>query len=243
MKRIHLEEFVVEGNRLIILGDSCHRVRNVLRVRPGETLLGSDACGAHYALTVEEVLADRVISRIDRIDRGVGESPLAVTLAQAVPRFSRLDLVIQKATELGVARIVPLLAERNVARPKPGPEGGRRLRWEKIAAEAVTQCRRTTAPIISPPQSLDDFLRAAGAPLRLLLHHGPGVATFAALPPQSPGQVEVIVGPEGGWSPREVEMCRAADFIPVALGPRVLRTETAGLVILALLQQRWGDLA
>jgi 16S rRNA (uracil1498-N3)-methyltransferase len=243
MKRIHLEEFSVEGGRLILRGATCHRARNVLRVRPGEALVGSDGRGTEYALTVEEVNPEQVTGRIDRITKMKGESPLQITLAQAVSRPSRMDLVVQKATELGVGRIVPLLAEHSVSKLRPEQSGARRQRWEKIAAEAVAQCRRAAAPVIAPPVMLEDFLRQAAAPLRLLLHHGPGTVTFADLPALNPGAVEVIVGPEGGWSFHELESCRLAGFVAVSLGPRVLRTETAGLVALALLQQRWGDLA
>jgi 16S rRNA (uracil1498-N3)-methyltransferase len=240
MKRINLEGWAIEGDSLTLRGEPFHRLKRVLRVREGETVTGTDGRGSTCAITITAVGPDLIEGKITSRTLDAGESPLAVTLAQVIPRQSRLDLVVQKATELGVRRIVPLLAARSVARPGEGTE--RLRRWEKIAAEAVAQCRRARRPEISAPLGLADFLKGCAAPCRLLLQGGPGSVGLAELAADPPGGVELIVGPEGGFEEGEIAACRDAGFITVSLGPRILRTETAGLVALAVLQHRWGDL-
>jgi len=242
MKRISLEEWQIKGENIILLGPTSHRARNVLRVRKGEWIAAADGRGTEYTISITSVLFDRIEGKVIKTSRGVGESPLPVILAQVIPKASRMDLVVQKATELGVESIVPLLASRSVARPSKASARVRMARWEKIALEAVAQCRRTRKPIISQPISLEDYLEEARGPLKLLLHHGRGARFLTELDVDSPTRVEVIAGPEGGFEPGETKACLEAGFTPVTLGPRVLRAETAGIAALALLQYRWGDM-
>lgn len=242
MKRISLDEWVAEGDGLILIGETGHRARNVLRVRKGESIIGTDGRGTEYVLNVTAVLPDRIEVQIVGQVRNIGESPLRVTLAQVVPRFSRMDFVVQKATELGVDRIVPLVSERSVARPESVSTGGKVDRWDKIASQAVAQCRRTVKPVISGPVSLDEFLSEKRAQISLLLHYGTETAGLSKLEVTKPDSVEIVSGPEGGFSGEEMAKCKNAGFVAVSLGPRVLRAETAGLVALAIVQHRWGDI-
>lgn len=241
MKRINLREWEKRGEEIVLLGETFHRAARVLRVKTGDTLLGTPGSGEEYVLTVSGVLPDRITARIEALGYHRGEPRLRITLAQVVPRHSRMDLVIQKATELGVSRIVPLTGERSVSRPGRDA-GGRLARWGRIAAEAVAQSRRSSRPLIEPPRSLQAFLAEPSEDLRLVLEPGPRAIPFSQLPEQPPGGVTVLVGPEGGLSPGELEAAVRSGFVAVRLGPRVLRAETAALAVVALVQNRWGDL-
>jgi 16S rRNA (uracil1498-N3)-methyltransferase len=169
------------------------------------------------------------------------ESPLLLTLAQGVSRGERMDLVMQKATELGVTRLVPVLTERSVVRLDASQAERKLAHWRGIAIAACEQSGRNRPPEVSPPQALADFLRAGvDSGTRLLL----APAAQLRLPeiPRPVTAVTVLIGPEGGLTQEEQERAMAAGFVGVRLGPRVLRTETAALAALALLQQEFGDL-
>jgi 16S rRNA (uracil1498-N3)-methyltransferase len=170
-----------------------------------------------------------------------------VTLIQALTKGDKLELVVQKATELGVARVLPVTTQRSV--PRFGDAGamralGRRARWQKIAREAARQSGRADVPEIEPVTPLSTALAAAAKDaLKILLWEGEREhALGQVLPPPPVARVVIAVGPEGGFSVEEVEAARAAGFVSVGLGPRVLRTETAALVVLAILGFALGDL-
>jgi 16S rRNA (uracil1498-N3)-methyltransferase len=172
------------------------------------------------------------------------ESPLAVTLVQAVPKGERMETVVRAATELGVMRILPALTERTVVRLEGARAGDRARRWQRVAREAAKQCGRAVVPVVEAPRPLAEwiagetadlrlcFWEVEGAPLRRVIeaHAGPARSACA------------IVGPEGGLTEAEVADARAAGYATVTLGPRVLRTDTAGVAIVALLQYAAGDL-
>ena len=171
------------------------------------------------------------------------ESPLRLALAQGLPRADKMDAIVRMATELGATRIDPLLTARAVARPDAARGRGRRLRWERIAREAAKQCGRAVVPAIGEPRALADWLaaRPAGG-LLVCLWEGEARPLAAQLPAEAPSEATLLVGPEGGLTAEEVAMLRAAGALVAGLGPRILRTETAGPVGLALLQARYGDL-
>jgi 16S rRNA (uracil1498-N3)-methyltransferase len=149
--------------------------------------------------------------------------------------------LVQKATELGVARIVPITAERVVARPGAARGEERRARWERIARAAVKQSRRAIAPVVEAPRRLADLLAETPGPDTIWLCL-PGAPSPAAAGPPPPARLLILVGPEGGFSAPEVEAARAAGARPVGLGPRTLRSESAGLVAVVLAQHLFGDL-
>jgi 16S rRNA (uracil1498-N3)-methyltransferase len=164
-------------------------------------------------------------------------------LAQGLPRGDKMDGIVRMATELGAARIEPLLTARAVARPDAARGRGRRLRWERIAREAAKQCGRAVVPGIGEPTALADWLTArAGGGLLVCLWEGETRPLAAQLPAERPDAATLVVGPEGGLTGDEVASLRGAGAVVAGLGPRILRTETAGPVGLALLQARYGDL-
>jgi 16S rRNA (uracil1498-N3)-methyltransferase len=170
------------------------------------------------------------------------ESPLDITLLQGVARGERMDLIVQKATELGISRIVPVLAERSVVRLDARQGGRKREHWQAIAVSACEQCGRNRVPELSEPRGLGDALAVLPAAARCLLSVE-GDTTLAAFAANSRGQpIVVLIGPEGGLAPNEERYALANGFVACRLGPRILRTETAGLAALAALQAIAGDL-
>ena len=210
----------------------------VVRLAVGAALTLFDGTGGEYAATL--VRADRrgAAVRIEAFEAVERESPLAVTLAQAVAANDAMDYAIRKTTELGVTSIQPLLTARSAPLP-PGERADKRvLHWRQVAIAACEQCGRNRVPEVLPPQRLEDWLAAwTGSGIVLAPD---AQCPLAALAP-TPAPVALLIGPEGGFDARELQAARARGFHAVRIGPRVLRTETAAAAALAVLQSMWGD--
>ncbi len=167
------------------------------------------------------------------------ESPLTITLAQGISRGERMDYAVQKAAELGVAHIVPLITEFCVVKVREERKEKRIAHWQGIATSACEQSGRVRVPDIAPPQTLGAWLPAARAAVKLVLD--PLATQTLPRLPKPQGDIILLVGPEGGLSDAEVMQAKQAGFIPVRLGPRILRTETVPAAALAALQTLWGD--
>jgi 16S rRNA (uracil1498-N3)-methyltransferase len=226
--------------QLELTGTAANHIARVLRVRVGEPLILFDDAGGEYAAMVEAFTRDTVRVAVgDYLDVN-RESPLHVTLAQGVSRGERMDVVVQKATELGVKRIVPVLAERTVVRLNDAQAANRLRHWRAIAIAACEQCGRNRLPQITAPMTLQEFL-VSDYPAGLRLVLSPSGGLKARELPASPAAT-LLIGPEGGLSDTEVGASLAAQFTGLVLGPRILRTETAALAALAVIQQQLGDL-
>jgi 16S rRNA (uracil1498-N3)-methyltransferase len=198
-------------------------------------------------MAIEEASEDFVAGRIVETSAISTESPVAITLAQGLPKGRKFELIIQKAVELGVERIVPLAMARTVVRLEGKRASEKLERWRRIAREAAKQCRRTFLPEVEPLSGLEAFLEALGPPrpaqMRLLLWEEASEPLRELLSRSgSPEAIICIVGPEGGIEPEEASLATRAGFAPASLGPRILRTETAPLALLAILQHTFGDL-
>ena len=219
-----------------------HHLMKVLRLGSGDSLTVFDGCGGEYDATVAR--ASRTAVEVDLgVHRAVDrESALSVELGQGICKGDRMDLVVQKATELGVRAIRPVLCERTVVKLDPSRAERRIAHWRAIAVHAAQQSGRTRVPDVSGVEYLHTWLsRPEPGPRIVLSPHAE--ASLADLDRPAPDEaVRLLVGPEGGLAPRELEHARAAGFAELRLGPRVLRTETAALVALSMLQARWGDL-
>jgi 16S rRNA (uracil1498-N3)-methyltransferase len=214
----------------------------VLRLGEGAPVVLFNADGYDYAATLTHVGKREVRARIEGRQAVANESPLPLTLAQGVARGEKMDLVVQKATELGVACIVPLLTERSEVRLDPARAEKRLAHWRAVAASACEQSGRARLPAILPAQPLDGWLtglQADGALRLALLPEGSQSLRSLRF---GPAGGLLVVGPEGGLGERDVGALRAAGFGGLALGPRILRTETAGLAALAALQAVHGDM-
>ena len=215
-----------------------HAVR-VLRLPTGTPITLFDGRGGEYPAVLEYVDRDYAYAVVGAWLERECESPLRVTLVQAVQAGDKMDYTIQKAVELGVDNIIPVESRRSVIRLTGDRAAKRVAHWQGVVASACEQCGRNRLPLVAPLEGLDKwFARPRSSALRLML--APGAATtLSALPPAA--EVELLVGAEGGLDEREVEAARLAGFTAIRLGPRVLRTETAGLAALAALQILWGD--
>ncbi|MGO2132397.1 MAG: 16S rRNA (uracil(1498)-N(3))-methyltransferase [Halomonas sp.] len=236
--RIYLAAELIAGGEVVLPEGPARHVARVLRLGPGAPLTLFDGNGTEARAILIEAERKRVVARVESVAEGQGESPLAVHLGQAISKGDRMDYAIQKAVELGVAAITPLYTEHGDVRLKGEREAKKLAHWQAVAASACEQCGRATLPPVHPPMALADWLAQRNEPLRLVLHPG----TPGALERQdSPTSAALLIGPEGGLSAAEVANAQAADFNALTLGPRILRTETAPVVALALLQDRFGD--
>jgi len=241
LSRVYVEQPLSAMGQTLVEGSAARHVLRVLRLRRGDPLVLFNGDGWDYPGTVGEWEGDRLQVTLANPRPGLPECPTVLTLVQGVARSDRMDTIIQKATELGAARIVPVLAGRSVVR-LDGRQAGRKLaHWQAVAVAACEQSGRARPPLIEAPRSLADTLvqlETDQARLRLDPTGGRSLSSIES----SWRRVTLLVGPEGGLAPEEAKLADAAGFEPRSLGPRILRTETAALVALALVQARCGDL-
>lgn len=217
-------------------------VARVLRLKPGASLVLFDGSGGEYQALLETVARREALVRIERFVSREVESPLEVLLAQGVSKGERMDYTLQKAVELGVGAIQPVLTERSVASVEGRRSVKRLQHWRKVVSSACEQCGRNRLPVVYEPLALRDWLQRHGsAGLRLVLH--PEADRGLAEISRTGGSVTLLVGPEGGWSPAEIAHVETLGFTGIRLGPRILRTETAAAAVLTAVQLLWGDLA
>lgn len=244
--RVHVEAPLHGGAVLSLPDGAARHVVRVLRLGAGATLKLFNGLGGEYEATIEAVRRDAVSVRVGAHDPVERESSLRITLLQGLARGEKMDLILQKATELGVAAFIPVQMARSTVRLDANNSGTKHRHWQSVVISACEQSGRNTVPAVSPAQSFQQSLTAASAH-KLMLAPDDGAQTLvgwaaAALSTEPRAQVSVLVGPEGGFDAAEVLAATAAGFEPVRLGPRILRTETAGLAALAALQTLAGDL-
>lgn len=235
----------VVGTTVVIRGDLLRHLRASLRVRPGEELrLTENHVRRHRALVTSVTAEQLTASVLDTAQRPAGTAPAAI-LGQALLKHDQMDWVIQKATELGVASIVPIITSRSVVRPDGARIKLQRERWNRIAFEAAQQAERWDVPDVAEPQAWRDWVVAVpSAATRLLLHERRRSVPLSDIPlSEAVGEPFVLaIGPEGGWTEDETNAAERAGFQSVSLGERILRAETAALAGLTLLQGRLGQL-
>ena len=243
MRRFTLPPERLAGGRVTFdAGESRHLAR-VLRLRPGDTVIATDGAGRDYTVRLESV-GEPATGTVIAEAAGVAASPLAVTLIQGVPKGDKMEAIVRAATELGVARVRPALCERTIVRLEASRWRERARRWQRVAREAAKQCGRAVIPEVETPRPLAEWLALdEPADLALCLWEGGGtpLATLlaAAVAPRS---ALLVIGPEGGLAAAEVDAARAHGLTVASLGPRILRTETAGPALVAIVQSRFGDL-
>lgn len=248
LHRFFVEPGAVAGERVALGGPLAHQIARVLRLRVGERIVLLDGGGQEHVVLLEEVRSSSVLGSVEAVLPCRPEPRLAITLYQALVPRDRFEVVLQKGTEVGVSRFVPTWCERSIV---PGGEkiDERRLdRWRRICTEAAEQCERGRVPEIATPIKLPEAIRvaASGGPVLMAWERETARSVRAGLReclrPDKVETVAVFVGPEGGFSEREVALAREAGVLTVSLGPRILRTETAGPVLAALALYEAGDL-
>jgi len=234
-------EAFFEGG-LHLEGERLRHLRTVLRLGPGDAFSATDGAGFEYRVRVEHLGRNQGRALVLGRTEPLRESTLDMVLAQALPKGDRFSFVLEKAAELGVRGIRPLLSERTIAAGSVGAAAA--ARWRRIIESAVAQSGRTRLPVVHPLCSFEEMIANPNpSELRLLLweHATEGLRAVVDSRP-APRSVLVAIGPEGSWSEQEVQRARQAGFVAVRFGPRILRTDTAGVAVLAVIQSRWGDL-
>jgi 16S rRNA (uracil1498-N3)-methyltransferase len=235
MLRLFVPRAHAAGPRLSISGAELRHLRT-LRLGPGDRLCVFDERGGEHEVQIERLGARVAETVVLASRRPARDSALDLVLAPALLKGTKMDLVVEKAVELGARRIAPVSCRRVVGLR------ARTERWQRIAVAAAKQCGRTEVPAIDPLRPLADLVRLPWSGLRLVAWEGDQERPLAALAPSATAVV-VVVGPEGGLTEDEVADARAQGFTTFTLAPRILRAETAAIVVAALCQHRWGDLS
>ena len=243
MTRIYFSGALAAGAEVVLAAAQAHHVARVLRMQAGDRLTLFNGDGADYAAVITAARKNEVRVQVEAARKAARESPLEVVLAQGLSRAERMDYTVQKAVELGVARVDPVLARRSVVRLDGARAKQKQAHWQAVAIGACEQCGRSRVPTVAPVETLDEWLarwraRSDGAPGLLL---DPASGRSLRDLPRPTTTVALLAGPEGGLSDEETESARRAGLTAVRLGPRVLRTETAALAALAAMQALWGD--
>ncbi len=240
---LHLAPDAVDGDRVAFEAAAAHHLGRVLRAAVGDVVQAVDHGGALLSVRLTAIAPRRAEGLIVSRAPLATESPLDLTLAQGVPKGDKMDGIVRMATELGVTRVIPLLTARTVVRLEPARWTTRLARWQRIAREAAQQSGRAAVPEIGAPRDVSSWAREAGATgLLVCLWEEEREGLAGRLPAGPCPRVTVVVGPEGGLTADEVRGLVDAGAVVAGLGPRLLRTETAGAVAVALLQARYGDL-
>jgi len=235
----------ISEGMVILSGTDAVHVAKVLRLGVGERIVLSDGKGKSYLAVLERVDKKDVSCKIKKELAAATPDLPKITLVQGIPKGDKMDFIVQKGTELGLNGLIPLLSERVVVKLEGDKQLKRWERWRRIALEAAKQCRRPDMPEISRPQSWGEVLSVLPAEAVALIpweeETAESLKGFLRYG-QPAGEIYVFIGPEGGFSAGEVERARLHGVSPVSMGPRILRTETAGLAVLTMILYQWGDL-
>ena len=238
--RVYTEQALGADSCVELTGSQCHYLARVLRLSDGDELTLFNGDGFDYRGKIIEAGRQSITVKLGARQDPANESPLQVTLVQAISRGERMDYCLQKATELGVGKIRLLTSSRVEVRLSEHRLIKRMAHWQTVVQSACEQSGRARVPEVKRPLSLAEWLRVSDGQTRLVLD--PSAATRLSSCPLKPPSLSIVVGPEGGFSSAEMQQLKEQSVTPVSLGPRVLRTETAGPVAIALLQAMAGDL-
>ena len=242
--RLYLPVTLAPDSIVALSADTAHHVARVLRLEVGAAVCLFNGEGGEYHGVLHSIHKNQVNAQILNYNSRDAESPLQVTLAQGIPRGERMDYTLQKAVELGITRIAPMFSERCEVRLQGERLDKRLQHWQGIVISACEQCGRTRIPPVATPMNLTHWLSTSnlsGGGLHLVLDpQAPHSLAHYALPADN--HITLLIGPEGGLSGAEIAAAEGVGFTRIRLGPRILRTETAGIAVLAALQSLWGDL-
>ncbi len=239
--RFYTPEPLAVGEELLLPDTTFRHAIQVLRLNAGEPLILFNDTGGEYQARVTSVSKRAASALIENFSSIDSESPLHLTLAIAIIKPDKMDFALQKAVELGVACIQPLITQRSVIRIGKDKTDKKIQHWQGIVQAACEQSGRTRLPTVEIPQTLESWLESTTTGTRIILAPG-DYPLINALAEDLPRPISLLIGPEGGFTDEEVEMCVKAGVTAVSLGPRILRAETASTTALALLQQRYGDI-
>lgn len=224
----------------IVLDDTAtHYIARVLRASPGDAVILFNGDGCDYHGVIGEISKRRVVVSLESEHPRHTETPIRTVLGLGISKGDRFDYAVQKATELGIKEIVPLISERVDVKLPVDRMAKKQAHWQAIAISACEQCERATIPLVHPPIALEEWVTNNDCTMKWVLHH----ELDGHLTGETPESIALLIGPEGGLSQTELALAQGSGFLPLNLGPRVLRTETAPIVALTALGLRWGDLS
>jgi 16S rRNA (uracil1498-N3)-methyltransferase len=245
MSRFFISQANIYPDGIAVSGEDAAHIGRVLRHKQGDMLTLCDGNGTDYLVEIDRITTDTVFTHIVKSGTNNTEPPIDITLFQGVPKSDKMEFIIQKSIELGVKRIVPVLTERTVVRFDSSKDTDSKVkRWQKISLEAAKQSNRGMIPAVAKPISFAAALKLAGeAELSIIPYEKEERETLKKhISDRRIGSASVMIGPEGGFSEKEVQEAINAGIVPVTLGPRILRTETAGIAVLAMLMYELGDI-
>ncbi len=246
LRRFVVDEIRPQEGRISIQGQEARHIARVLRLHAGDRVILMDRNGARFLAKVESAHPQEVIVSIEEPLQSPSSSPLRITLCQALLRSGPMDFVIQKASELGIAEIFPFFSERTVVRSDRTDTANKLRHWNEIARGASKQSGRERLPEIHPVLPFSELLAGldTAAHLKVILWEGEETRDFkGTLRNHGPAtKATGIIGPEGGFAEKEIDAALSAGFIPVSMGQRILRAETAAIAFVAIVQYEWGDL-
>ena len=239
--RIFLSCPLTTEHNVTLAENGFHHAIRVLRLKPGAPLILFNGEGGEFHAILEHTDKHAAIARVGKYVDREAESFLNIALAQSIAKGERMDYSLQKATELGVNSILPLITQRSVVRLSKDQLTKRLLHWRRVVISACEQCGRNRIPRILSPMNYPDWLQMRPKDEMALMLNPDAAKSLSQLSPPS-GPITLLIGPEGGLNPEEISAAKAAGFADIRMGPRILRTETAGVAALAALQTLWGDL-
>src|SRR5262245_35325292 len=243
VRRFTIASERIDGDRVAFDNEESRHMAAVLRLVPGDLVIAGDGRGRDYTVRLETLDATAT-GTIVGVAASRAESPLVVTLVQGIPKGDKMEQIVRAATELGVARVLPAITERTIVRLEPSRWRDRARRWQRVAKEAAKQSGRSVVPAVGTPRPLADCLDPEDAELAVCMWEGEAPALGDILASaRSPRAVRMLIGPEGGLARSEVEAAKTRGWSIASAGPRILRTETAGPAIVAVLQFVFGDLS
>ena len=239
MTRLYLPQALTAGSTIQLPDTAVRHLVQVLRMQAGEALTVFNGDGGEYAATLSEVSRKAASLQLGALDAVSREAPVLITVAQCVSKGDRMDYALQKGTELGAAAFVPVLSARGVVK-LDGERWEKKVdHWRGVVISAAEQSGRTAVPTVDTPIHLEALLAAPRTGLRLMLAPG-GTVTVSQLPPAT--EITALIGPEGGFTSQELALAGQQGWLSLGFGPRILRTETAPVALLAALLTRFGDL-
>jgi len=238
MPRFFVSEENIIDEKIFISGEDVKHIRNVLRLERGDSLTLCDGKRRDYTVKIEGFESDKILTSIVKTEDNKSEPPVEVILFQGIPKSDKMDLIIQKSVELGVGRIYPVITERTIVKLGSQKDVENKLkRWQRISLEAAKQCGRGIIPEVKNPVYFKEALNLAGSTQLSLIPYEKETAKSLKqyLRAGNINSVSIIIGPEGGFSEKEIELAAIEGLNVVTLGPRILRTETAGIAVLSIL--------
>lgn len=246
MSRYFVDKAQIQDNTIIITGEDYQHLKKVLRATVGDTV--TVCCeGLDYSCEIVEISSSTIFTRITARDINSTEPNLKVTLFQGLPKSDKMDFIVQKCIELGVSEIIPVITDRSIVKINSDKDAVSKVtRWQKIAIEAAKQCNRGSVPVIGLPVRFSEAVRMSGnKELSIIPYEKETAVGFNSVTAglSNIRSASIFIGPEGGFTDQEIHQAEAEGIRKITLGPRILRTETAGIVALSLMMYELGDVS